>query len=644
MTTLAAADPAPPSRSYYEAYTKKVKAGDRFRDAVFVDRGALRVAHHPNKPPLPHLPTEKRAIDRDEYARFLEAQLAAAGQLLARFEAREGVVQQQIDNAARTCAEAAAGARAEEAARVERRIVDLEARLAASETNLRRAEEASKAAEQRVDDACALVRELASGPRLRAAEDRASAACARVADVEKALHAALRSLGEKGLTNLLEEVDEETTPLAERMAQAEGAVVEAQAQAMNAEVLAERLAKRVEDAERTSRELAEAAATHEDQSTDAVVEAVANLERATNERLEALEARNIRPLPSPIAMPASPPSPIARPASPLLSDEPPEQSTPAAAKANQLLKDQLGLEETPDASIASMDASDGTTLAEDDDAMARAGRDLDDARAVAEAVADEAVLRAEFAEQEACLLRERAATLCHKLRQDADEPPSYDEHTTHHGGDFVEVESRSPARLDHASPVRRSAPASPKRISTKSPKKPTASPARRKVVVTSATPPRRKARSYAESPPPQLDDVEDGQPPLPPHLRQYEELNFEDAAPARPKALKKKKKVLKRKVARRPAAIETRRTAPPPDAAAAAERARARVLASRRTGATHRGPIGDKWPDSVTHPRPVVARPPSGAAWVPAMKVATQRLGGTSQAPSPSTLADFDEF
>ena len=632
MATLAAADPAPPSRSYYEAYTKKVKAGNRFQDAVFVDRGALRVAHHPNKPPLPHLPTEKRAIDRDEYARFLEAQLAAAGQLLARFEAREGVVQQQIDNAARTCAEAAAGARAEEAARVERRIVDLEARLAASETNLRRAEEASKAAEQRVDDACALVRELASGPRLRAAEDRASAACARVADVEKALHAALRSLGEKGLTNLLEDDDEETTPLAERMAQAEGAVAEAQAQAMNAEALAERLAKRVEDAERTSRELAEAAATHEDQSTDAVVEAVANLERATNERLEALEARAHRPPPSPIAMPESPPTPIARPASPVLSDEPQEQSTPAAAKANQLLKEQLGLEETPDASIASMDASDGTTLAEDDDAMARAGRDLDDARAVAEAVADEAVLRAEFAEQEACLLRERAATLCHKLRQDADEPPSYDEHTTHHGGDFVEVESpRRPARLDHASPVRRSAPVSPKRAATKSPKK-------------TASPPRRKARSYAESPPPQLDDVEDGQPPLPPHLRQYEELTFEDAAPARPKALKKKKKVLRRKVARRPAAIETRRTAPPPNAAAAAERARARVLASRRTGATHREPIGDKWPDSVTHPRPVVARPPSGAAWVPAMKVATPRLGGQSQAPSPSTLADFDEF
>ena len=74
-----AADPAPPSRSYYEAYTKKQKAGNRFQDAVFVERGALRVARDQNKPPLPHLPTERKAIDRDDYARFLEAQLAAAG-------------------------------------------------------------------------------------------------------------------------------------------------------------------------------------------------------------------------------------------------------------------------------------------------------------------------------------------------------------------------------------------------------------------------------------------------------------------------------------------------------------------------------------------------------------------------------------
>ena len=103
-----AADPAPPSRSYYEAYTKKQKAGNRFQDAVFVERGALRVARDQNKPPLPHLPTERKAIDRDEYARFLEAQLAAAGALLARFEQREEQVQRSIDNAARTCAEAAA--------------------------------------------------------------------------------------------------------------------------------------------------------------------------------------------------------------------------------------------------------------------------------------------------------------------------------------------------------------------------------------------------------------------------------------------------------------------------------------------------------------------------------------------------------
>ena len=89
-----AADPAPPSRSYYEAYTKKQKAGNRFQDAVFVERGALRVARDQNKLPLPHLPTERKAIDRDEYARFLEAQLAAAGALLARFEQREEQVQQ----------------------------------------------------------------------------------------------------------------------------------------------------------------------------------------------------------------------------------------------------------------------------------------------------------------------------------------------------------------------------------------------------------------------------------------------------------------------------------------------------------------------------------------------------------------------
>ena len=514
-----AADPAPPSRSYYEAYTKKQKAGNRFQDAVFVERGALRVARDQNKPPLPHLPTERKAIDRDDYARFLEAQLAAAGALLARFEQREEQVQQSIDNAARTCAEAAAGARAEEAARMERRIVDLEARLAASETNLRKAEERSASAEARVDDACALVRELSSGPRLRAAEDRASAACARVADVEKALHAALRSLGEKGLTNLLEEDEEESTPVSERLAATEVAVEAAQATALGATALAERLSKRLEDAERTARELAENATSHEDATAAAVVEAVANLESTVNERLEALEARVNRP----------PPSPVARPDSPVL------QSTPAAARAGELLKEQLGLSEDPPESIHSADASDGTTDEDDDDAMARAGRDLDDARAIAEAVADEAVLRAEFAEQEAALLRERAGVLVQKLRRDdEEEPPSYNEHTTHHGGEFVLAPPQSPARLDHASPVRRSAPSSPasSRRSVDEPPKPKTkkSPARKKVTVKAATPPRSKARAYAESPPPQMDG--DDPPPLPPHLRQYEASDILRAAGA----------------------------------------------------------------------------------------------------------------
>ena len=615
-----AADPAPPSRSYYEAYTKKQKAGNRFQDAVFVERGALRVARDQNKPPLPHLPTERKSIDRDDYARFLEAQLAAAGALLARFEQREEQVQQSIDNAARTCAEAAAGARAEEAARMERRIVDLEARLAASETNLRKAEERSASAESRVDDACALVRELSSGPRLRAAEDRASAACARVADVEKALHAALRSLGEKGLTNLLEEDEEESTPVSERLAATEVAVEAAQATALGATALAERLAKRLEDAERTARELAENATSHEDATAAAVVEAVANLESTVNERLEALEAFQKRP----------PPSPVARPDSPVL------QSTPAAARAGELLKEQLGLSEDPPESIHSADASDGTTDEDDDDAMARAGRDLDDARAIAEAVADEAVLRAEFAEQEAALLRERAGVLVQKLRRDdEEEPPSYNEHTTHHGGEFVLAPPQSPARLDHASPVRRSAPSSPasSRRSVDEPPKPKTkkSPARKKVVVKAATPPRSKARSYAESPPPQLDG--DDPPPLPPHLRQYEASDIlraagadvPEAPPAR-KTVKKKKKVVKKKVAKRPTPVET-------GAETAAERARRRVLASRRTGVTHRGPIGATWPDSVTHPR-VVARVPSGAAWVPAMKVGTPRLRSASPAPT----------
>ena len=51
---------------------------------------------------------------------------------------------------------------------------------------------------------------------------------------------------------------------------------------------------------------------------------------------------------------------------------------------------------------------------------------------------------------------------------------------------------------------------------------------------------------------------------------------------------------------------------------------------------THRGPIGATWPDSVTHPR-VVARVPSGAAWVPAMKVGTPRLYGTDASPAPTS-------
>ena len=477
---------------------------------------------------------------------------------------------------------------------MERRIVDLEARLAASETNLRKAEERSASAESRVDDACALVRELSSGPRLRAAEDRASAACARVADVEKALHAALRSLGEKGLTNLLEEDEEESTPVSERLAAAEVAVEAAQATALGATALAERLAKRLEDAERTARELAENATSHEDATADAVIEAVANLETKTNARLEALEAFQKRP----------PPSPVARPDSPILPN------TPAAARAGELLKEQLGLSEDPPESIHSADASDGTTNEDDDDAMARAGRDLDDARAVAEAVADEAVLRAEFAEQRRPY--GSAGVLVQNLRDEP--PPTYDEHTTHHGGEFVLAPPQSPARLDHASPVRRSAPASPSssRRSSKD-EKPKKSPARKKVVVKAATPPRSKARSYAESPPPQMDG--DDPPPLPPHLRQYEASDIlraagadvpEEAAPAR-KTVKKKKKVVKKKVAKRPPKIDT-------ETETAAERARRRVL-SRRTGVTHRGPIGATWPDSVRTPRrrgvPVGARPGS---------------------------------
>ena len=57
-----AADPAPPSRSYYEAYTKKQKAGNRFQDAVFVERGALRVARDQTSRRCP-LATERKAID-----------------------------------------------------------------------------------------------------------------------------------------------------------------------------------------------------------------------------------------------------------------------------------------------------------------------------------------------------------------------------------------------------------------------------------------------------------------------------------------------------------------------------------------------------------------------------------------------------
>ena len=124
----------------------------------------------------------------------------------------------------------------------------------------------------------------------------------------------------------------------------------------------------------------------------------------------------------------------------------------------------------------------------------------------------------------------------------------------------------------------------------------------------------------------------DDPPPLPPHLRQYEASDILRAAgadvpeaPAR-KTVKKKKKVVKKKVAKRPTQIET-------GAETAAERARRRVLASRRTGVTHRGPIGATWPDSVTHPH-VVARVPSGVAWVPAMKVGTPRLRSASPAPT----------
>ena len=156
-----------------------------------------------------------------------------------------------------------------------------------------------------------------------------------------------RSLGEKGLTNLLEEEDEEeSTPVSERLAAAEVAVEAAQATALGATALAERLAKRLEDAERTARELAENATSHEDATADAVIEAVANLETKTNARLEALEAFQRRP----------PPSPVARPDSPILPN------TPAAARAGELLKEQLGLTEEPPESIHSADARTGRRM------------------------------------------------------------------------------------------------------------------------------------------------------------------------------------------------------------------------------------------------------------------------------------------
>ena len=465
------------------------------------------------------------------------------------------------------------------------------------------------------------MRELSSGPRLRAAEDRASAACARVADVEKALHAALRSLGEKGLTNLLEEEDEEeTTPLSERLAAAEVAVEAAQATALGATALAERLAKRLEDAERTARELAENATSHEDATADAVIEAVANLETKTNARLEALEGVSIdrRRRPS------------RGPTLPVL------QSTPAAARAGELLKEQLGLSEenaVDDApSIRTQMPQTARPMKMTTTRWRGRAATLDDARAVAEAVADEAVLRAEFAEQEAALLRERAGVLVQKLRDEP--PPTYDEHTTHHGGEFVLAPPQSPARLDHASPVRRSAPSSPSssRRSSMSLQAEDEEVARaeegrrqgrdaaaeqgaertrsRRLRSSMATTRRRCRRTCAST------KRRTSFAPRAPTCRR---------TPAR-KTVKKKKKVVKKKVAKRPPQIET-------GAETAAERARRRVLASRRTGVTHRGPIGATWPDSVTHPR-VVARVPSGAAWVPAMKVGTPRLRSASPAPT----------
>ena len=131
-------------------------------------------------------------VDRDAYVVFLEDQLKRVSAMVLQLDAKEADVARTMAAAEARCVEAAREARAEDGARLEARLIDAEARIARTERELRESEAARGAADDRLADLLDGRREPEPRERLAAVEEKASSACARVLELEKAVHRALR--------------------------------------------------------------------------------------------------------------------------------------------------------------------------------------------------------------------------------------------------------------------------------------------------------------------------------------------------------------------------------------------------------------------------------------------------------------------
>jgi len=424
-----------PTRSYSEAWTRKARAQGRAGDAVFVERGALRAlgaedlaadaAPGPGRKPA-LLPTEQRMVDRDAYVAFLEDQLKRVSDMVLQLDAKEADVARTMAAAEARCVEAAREARAEDGARLEARLIDAEARIARTERELREAEAARRAADDRLADLLDGRREPEPRERLAAVEEKASSACARVLELEKALHRALRVKvarpdDDDGASSLGDDVE-----AALRDATEEGVRCRAAAEA--ADRRCDALAELAERSEAAARDVAAAATRHADERSECVVAAIADLERDYGARLDALERRAVAASPRRAAAPGRAPSPP-RAASPgRRAPSPPRGASPGRVHAIR-----AGGGPSPphhdrlpaDSLLGSSFPLSPETLETDAPAihtMSEAESALDAARESARCAADDAVARAAAAEDEAAGLRARAAQLCAKLVDGGDAP------------------------------------------------------------------------------------------------------------------------------------------------------------------------------------------------------------------------------